>query len=256
MSEDDKCSRCYLPATFDSPRLYCDEHWARWWGGFDPEDRDRPELQVMYEEALETAKQIKKSEPLATPTFDSRLRDQGLCPWACGALIHNYVCDPMRNEPKPKYPDWEQLSVQLAGCAVAALGGIEDSQVAKRGDYGWSPSYQDVLNLREKYEQLLKEKACPCLHTDPCSDRCTCVEPGSSRGCSRCCTYGSEEQQAARAKRLAELIDDAKYSSYSQPSDEVMEVGVLSSPANPCPQCDTTYPHLCGITIKPLRPHK
>lgn len=45
-----------------------------------------------------------------------------------------------------------QLDVQLAGCGVAALGGIKD--VAKKGDYGWSPAYQDILDLRKKFESL------------------------------------------------------------------------------------------------------
>jgi hypothetical protein len=49
----------------------------------------------------------------------------------------------------------EQLQVQLAGCSTAALGSTKD--VAKPGDYGWSQSYQDVLNLRIKYEQLLAD---------------------------------------------------------------------------------------------------
>jgi hypothetical protein len=47
----------------------------------------------------------------------------------------------------------EQLQVQLAGCGVAALGGLNNP--AKPGDYGYSQSYQDVLSLRQKYEELL-----------------------------------------------------------------------------------------------------
>lgn len=49
----------------------------------------------------------------------------------------------------------EQLRTQLAGCAVAALGGTQN--VAKKGDYGWSQSYQDVLDLRIKFESLQAE---------------------------------------------------------------------------------------------------
>ena len=49
--------------------------------------------------------------------------------------------------------DAEQLQVQLAGCSVAALGGTKD--VAVQGMYGWSPAYQDVLELRIKYDKNL-----------------------------------------------------------------------------------------------------
>lgn len=51
----------------------------------------------------------------------------------------------------------EQLNVQLAGVSVAALGGTKGSVVAKQGDYGWSVPYQDVLDLRIKYDQLVEE---------------------------------------------------------------------------------------------------
>ncbi len=47
----------------------------------------------------------------------------------------------------------EQLQVQLAGCGVAALGGTKDP--AKEGDYGWSPAYQDCLDLRLRLEAKL-----------------------------------------------------------------------------------------------------
>ena len=53
----------------------------------------------------------------------------------------------------PEQCHCEQLHVQLAGCGVAALGGTKDP--AKRGDYGWSPTYQDVLELRRKYDKAV-----------------------------------------------------------------------------------------------------
>lgn len=49
----------------------------------------------------------------------------------------------------------EQLHVQLAGCGVAALGWANHPVEVRQGDYGWSQSFQDVLDLRAKYETLL-----------------------------------------------------------------------------------------------------
>jgi hypothetical protein len=47
-----------------------------------------------------------------------------------------------------------QLECQLAGCMTAALGWAKDPP--KESDWGWSPAFQDVLNLREKYESQRK----------------------------------------------------------------------------------------------------
>ncbi len=59
--------------------------------------------------------------------------------------------------------------------------------------------------------------ACPCKHTVPCHPNCTCVKQHMSRGCQRCCTYGSPEQQKAKAERLATLLNKAeKAQKYAQ----------------------------------------
>jgi hypothetical protein len=49
----------------------------------------------------------------------------------------------------------EQLDVQLAGVSVAALGGTKEP--ATPDQWGWSRAYQDTLDLRIKYEYLLKQ---------------------------------------------------------------------------------------------------
>lgn len=56
--------------------------------------------------------------------------------------------------PSPGASYTEQLEVQLAGCGVAALGGTSGEQVAKKGDFGWSPSYADVLKLRRAFDKI------------------------------------------------------------------------------------------------------
>lgn len=50
---------------------------------------------------------------------------------------------------------------------------------------------------------LCPTRACPCLHTTPCHPYCTCAVRTSSRGCLRCCTYGSRDQQRQMAEHLA-----------------------------------------------------
>ncbi len=50
----------------------------------------------------------------------------------------------------------EQLQVQLAGCSVAAMGWSKGKNVVKRGQYGWSVPYADVMKLRNEVERLRK----------------------------------------------------------------------------------------------------
>ena len=48
----------------------------------------------------------------------------------------------------------------------------------------------------------LTDRACPCLHTTPCQENCSCVKPHMSHGCARCCSYGSD----AQARQMAEWL--------------------------------------------------
>jgi hypothetical protein len=60
-------------------------------------------------------------------------------------------------ELKERDKEIDHLRIQLAGCSVAALGGTGSDSVAKKGNYGWSASYQDVLDLRIKFNELKGE---------------------------------------------------------------------------------------------------
>lgn len=73
----------------------------------------------------------------------------------------------------------------------------------------WSPRLNDRIRRLIATSRVGEDRACPCKYVAPCHDRCTCVTPLSSSGCSRCCTYGSVEQRTARATRLAAAIDPA-----------------------------------------------
>lgn len=81
----------------------------------------------------------------------------------------------------------EQCETQLAGCGVAALGYFEDGvHLALPGDYGWSASYQTVLELRKKYVALLA--VCRDAYEGLTQDACyTCgSEPGCNIDCPGC----------------------------------------------------------------------
>lgn len=98
------------------------------------------------------------------------------------------------------------------------FGGREVSEVARRRAHellhydgsecrnGHRPVCERVATYVDASLNALK--ACPCLHTSPCHPDCTCVDPFSSRGCARCCSYGSIEQQAVKADFLARVLDE------------------------------------------------
>ena len=81
------------------------------------------------------------------------------------ALVEETVASGIENLNK----EIEQLRVQLAGCGVAALGGTSEEQVAKKGAYGWSGSYQDVLELRRKYDAALHS-------IEHLNEKCSCKD--------------------------------------------------------------------------------
>lgn len=62
----------------------------------------------------------------------------------------------------------------------------------------------EALASRLEVLERITHQACPCLHTTPCDERCTCVNGWSSFGCRRCCSYGSKEQRKTMAEHLVE----------------------------------------------------
>ena len=67
-------------------------------------------------------------------------------------MTHKETIRIANREIKKLKAEVEQQRVQLAACSVAVYGGTKDP--AKRGDYGWSVTYQDVLDLRIKYDAI------------------------------------------------------------------------------------------------------
>lgn len=60
----------------------------------------------------------------------------------------------------------DQLEVQLAGCLTVAEGCTAPDLVAKKGDYGWSPAYEETLRLRRHYNRTRAERPRICIVLD------------------------------------------------------------------------------------------
>jgi len=52
--------------------------------------------------------------------------------------------------------DAERREVSLAGCSVAAMGGTKEDTICHRDQWAWHPAYQDVLDLRRKFEAAMR----------------------------------------------------------------------------------------------------
>jgi ATP-dependent exoDNAse (exonuclease V) alpha subunit len=73
------------------------------------------------------------------------------------ALLLQLLGALLQEEDIPVQDELSRLRTQLAGCLLAAEGQLANRAV--RGDYGWSPAYEAVAQLRMRHDELLKEKA-------------------------------------------------------------------------------------------------
>lgn len=122
---------------------------------------------------------------------------------------------------KAVYPDnWYEFAAHAREdvlTLLASLAAVEKEREIRQGNYDalmfqYNQNYKIMMHDQEFIHTLEvkitaaeadRREACPCLHTTPCHPDCTCVKPFMSRGCTRCCSYGSKDQQRRMAEYLA-----------------------------------------------------
>lgn len=77
-----------------------------------------------------------------------------------------------------------------------------------RGDCSADLARAVIAQAEELASLKRMATGCPCHHTTPCSDMCSCAHPLMSAGCRRCALYGSEEQRQGAARRLAAQAEE------------------------------------------------
>ena len=91
---------------------------------------------------------IKKAEKVMTPSEHSKIIQSTMGSSSLIVTAHQI---------KAQADELKQKRVQLVRCSTIALG---YDNGYKQGDYGWSPAYEDVKNLRKRYEKLLRNGGC------------------------------------------------------------------------------------------------
>jgi hypothetical protein len=66
------------------------------------------------------------------------------------------LCIEVNVSTKDSLRDLERERVRLAGCLLAAEGGITKFADCKNGGYGWSPAFEATKKLRQRMEKLEK----------------------------------------------------------------------------------------------------
>ena len=138
----------------------------------------------------------------------------------------------------------------------AMSGGIGDMNRWQDSDFvaafrNAAPELLRLARIGQEAKAFIESsngRACPCKHTTPCTPRCTCVMSASSRGCDRCCTYGSAKQCREKAEWFVAGWERAKR------QREALETIARCDCLNPEPRGDlcSDLPWLKSVVEKAL----